>query len=180
MHWPATASGRDGGVCGMRLPARRPRAAWESRASGARDVSPRAPGVRGTADRTRRPTSPACRGGNTRGSPAPESAASRRRGMLPSPSLGFFLDHGHGDADQPVQLIGARFGKESFAPCPLALAERVEQAAHEREQRHALELHATQLLSRFLLALRQAFVAVCVAETLRRERSDDLDEADVS
>src|SRR5947207_15130007 len=167
MHWPATASGRDGDVCGMRLPVRRPRAAWESRASGARDVFPRAPGVRGTADRTRRPTSPACRGGNTRGSPAPESAAIRRRGMLPSPSLGFFLDHGHGDADQPVQLIGARFGKESLTPCPPALAERVAQAAHEREQRHALDLHAATLLCRFLLALRRAVVEEGGAENRR-------------
>src|SRR5213075_3329404 len=69
--------------------------------------------------------------------------------------------------------------KESLTPCPLALAERVQQAAHEREQRHALELHAAQLLSRFLLALRQAFVAVGGAETLRGERRDDQDEADV-
>src|SRR3989442_4088630 len=43
--------------------------------------------ARGTAGHTRRPTSPACRGGNTRGSPARESAAARRRAP---PSCGGF------------------------------------------------------------------------------------------
>src|SRR6267378_4312910 len=126
----------------MRSPVRRPPAAWGSRAYGGRGASLRAPGARGTAGRTRRPTSRACRGGNTSGSPVPESAAAQRRVLPASPPFGFFLDDCHGHVDQAVQLLGAGLGKEAFAPRAFPRPERVQEPPHEREEGDPLELHA--------------------------------------
>jgi len=111
-----------------------------------------------------------------RDSRVPESAAAPRR--VP-PALGFFLDDGHGHADQPVDLLGAGFGEKPFTPRAFALTERIEQAAQEREQGDALQLHPLQLLARLVRALRQPLVAVGVAQALGGERGDDLHEAHV-
>src|SRR5712692_11072654 len=121
-------------------PVRRRRAGWGSRGCEGRGALLRAPGARGTAGRTPRPTSPACRGGNTRDSPVPESAAAQRRVLPASPPLGFFLNDRHGHADQAVELVGAGLGKESLAPRAFPLTERVQQPAHEREEGDALQL----------------------------------------
>src|SRR5204863_59693 len=67
----------------------------------------------------------------------------------------------------------------TFGPGALALAECAEQAAQERQQRHALELHAPHRLPRLLLALRQALVAVRVAQRLCRDRGHHLHESHV-
>src|SRR3989454_12576647 len=129
-------------------PVRRQRAGLASRACGGRGAFLPVPGVRGTAGRTPRPTSPACRGGNTRDSPVPESAAAQRRVLPASPPLGFFLDDGHGHADQAVELFGAGLGKEAFAPRTLAPPECVEKASEEGEQRDALQLHVPEEIAR--------------------------------
>src|SRR5690349_1941122 len=109
-----------------------------------------------------------------RDSPAREYAAARRRVLPASPALGFFLDHSHRDAHEAVDLLGARSREEAFAPRALALAERIEQPAQEREQRDALQLHALQLLARLVGTLREALVAVGVAQALGGERGDHL------
>src|SRR6266566_7008423 len=154
-------------------PVRRRRAGWASPGCGGRGAFLPAPGARGTAGRTRRPTSPACRGGNTRDWHVPESAAAQRRVLPASPPLGFFLDDGHGDADQAVELLGAGLGQEAFAPGALAPAERIEQAPEEGEQRDALQLHVPEEIARLVLALGQALVAVGVAQALRGEGGND-------
>src|SRR5213075_2802954 len=78
-----------------------------------------------TAGRTRRPRSPACRVRSRRGWRAREVAAARRLvRRSPSPSFGFFLNHGHGHTHQPVELLRAGAREQPFRPRALALAER--------------------------------------------------------
>jgi len=94
-------------------------------------------------------------------------------------ALGFLLNDGHRDADQPVELVGRGARQQPFGPGALALAERREQAAQERQQRDALELHAPHGLTGLLLPLCQTLVAVRVAQGLRRDRGDHLHESHI-
>src|SRR3989442_13982926 len=158
----------------MRSPARRRCAGSGSQESGARGASIRGPGARGTAGRTRRPTSPACRGGSTRDSPVPESAAAQRRVLPASPPLGFFLDDGHGHADQAVELFGAGLGKDAFAPRTLAPPECVEKASEEREQRDALQLDVPAAMARCALPTGAGGAAMAGAPLVLREGGADL------
>jgi len=86
----------------------------------------------------------------------------------------------HRDAYEPVELLGRRLGQQAFGPC-LIVGRRVavEQAPEERDERDPLQVAPFLRTQRVLLVAHHRFEAVRVEQRFRRERGDDLAEADV-
>ena len=96
-------------------------------------------------------------------------------------SLRFFLEHLHGNGDEPVQLIVRCAGQERLCPHVIfASRVAVEQPAQECHQRDAFELRAPPRVLTVIGRSQQRLEAMGVAERLRRERGDHLAEADVA
>ena len=96
-------------------------------------------------------------------------------------SLGFFLEDLHRHRDEPVQLIIRCLGEKCLGPYVIVRpAVAIEKPPNEGEERDPLQLTAPLGVTAVLGAPHRRFEALRVAQRLRRERCDDLAEADVA